>query len=70
MEKPEANIELDLSDPAKEGDDFIPPLDLKDKDEALRLVGLERTEKFTPEQYLAVRKKMVSFSNHFCHYGS
>ena len=35
-------------------------LDLGDKDEALRLVGLERAEIFTKEEYLKVRRKLVS----------
>ena len=34
-------------------------LDLDDKDEALRLVGLERAEVFTEEQYRKVRWKLV-----------
>ena len=32
-------------------------LDLRDKDEALRLVGLERTASFTEEYYRQLRRK-------------
>ena len=33
---------------------------LGDKDEALKLVGLERTEHFTEEEYQRVRRKLAS----------
>lgn len=33
---------------------------IEDKDEALRLVGLERTEVFSEEAYRQVRRKLVS----------
>ena len=33
-------------------------LDLRDKDEALRLVGLERTAEFSDEYYAKVRRKL------------
>lgn len=48
----------ELSDPEKNLS--TPSFDLDDKDEALRLVGLERAETFTNEQYLKVRRKLVS----------
>ncbi len=35
-------------------------VDLRDKDEALRLVGLERTAQFTEEYYARLRRKLVS----------
>ena len=35
-------------------------VDLRDKDEALRLVGLERTAVFTDEYYAKVKRKLVS----------
>lgn len=34
--------------------------DLEDKDEALKLVGLERTQVFSDEQYRKLRRKFVS----------
>ena len=34
-------------------------VDFRDKDEALRLVGLERTAVFTEEYYAKLRRKMV-----------
>lgn len=33
-------------------------VDFRDKDEALRFVGLERTTQFTEEQYTRLRKKL------------
>lgn len=35
-------------------------IDFGDKDEALRLVGLERTAVFTEEYYARVRRKLAS----------
>lgn len=49
----------ELSDPEKTIVDSTSSFDLNDKDEALKLVGLERAESFTEEQYLRVRQKLV-----------
>lgn len=49
-------------DPEKTADASTSSFDLDDKDEALRLVGLERTETFTEEQYRKVRWKLVGIS--------
>ena len=37
-------------------------LDFRDKDEALRLVGLERTAVFSEEYYTKLKRKLVSAS--------
>lgn len=50
----------ELRDPEKTRDASTSSFDVGDKDEALRLVGLERTELFTEEQCLRVRRKLVS----------
>lgn len=34
-------------------------IDFRDKDEALRLVGLEKASSFTEEEYNKVRRKLV-----------
>jgi MFS transporter, ACS family, allantoate permease len=47
------------NDPEKMKDASTSSFDLSEKDEALRLVGLERSETFTQEQYLKVRRKLV-----------
>lgn len=49
----------ELSDPEKTIVDSTSSFDLNDKDEALKLVGLERAESFTEEQYRRVRQKLV-----------
>ena len=57
MEKQES---VTLEDPEKVQDvSTAESFDLGDRDEALRLVGLERSETFTEEQYLRVRRKLV-----------
>ena len=59
MEKRDDVVVVD--DPEKTPDvSEAASLDLDGKDEALRLVGLERTEIFTEEQYRKVRWKLVS----------
>lgn len=58
MEKVDSTLP-ELSDPEKR-DPSTASFDLNDKDEALRLVGLERAETFTEEQYMKVRRKLVS----------
>ena len=58
----------DLADPEKTRDPSTSSFDLTDKDEALRLVGLERTESFTKEEYLAVRRKLVRFKGDGIHF--
>ena len=40
--------------------DVLTVTDISDKDEALNLVGLERTRSFTEEEYKRVRRKLVS----------
>lgn len=50
----------ELGDSEKTREPSISSFDLNDKDEALRLVGLERAETFTQEEYLRVRRKLVS----------
>ena len=50
----------DLPDPEKTIVDSTSSFDLNDKDEALQLVGLERAESFTEEQFRSVRRKLVS----------
>lgn len=49
----------ELGDPEKTREPSTSSFDLDDKDEALRLVGLERAETFTREEYLKVRRKLV-----------
>ena len=44
---------------------FTESLSLGDKDEALKLVGLERVGSFTEEQYRRVRLKLVRFHLNF-----
>lgn len=56
MEKRDAVV---VEDPEKAKEESTSSFELGDRDEALRLVGLERTEAFTPEQYLRVRRKLV-----------
>ena len=41
--------------------DAVTITNIGDKDEALNLVGLERTEVFSEDDYLRVRRKLVSF---------
>ena len=48
-----------IADPEKAREESTSSFDLGDKDEALRLVGLERSETFTEEQYRRVRRKLV-----------
>ncbi|GJE84700.1 MFS general substrate transporter [Phanerochaete sordida] len=55
MEKHDSPV---LDDPEKTVDASTSSFDLEDKDEALRLVGLERAETFTEEQYRRVRWKL------------
>ena len=62
MEKRESTV-TELTDPEKSIADSSSSLCLTDKDEALQLVGLERAENFTEEQYRRVRRKLVSISN-------
>ena len=57
--------EPELVDPEKTIVDSSSSLYLTDKDEALQLVGLERAETFTEEQYRRVRRKLVSSKFHF-----
>ena len=64
MEKREIT-EPELVDPEKTIVDSSSSLYLTDKDEALQLVGLERAETFTEEQYRRVRRKLVSSKFHF-----
>lgn len=64
MEKREIT-EPELVDPEKTIVDSSSSLCLTDKDEALQLVGLERAETFTEEQYRRVRRKLVSSKFHF-----
>ena len=59
MEKRESTA-TELTDPEKSIADSSSSLYLTDKDEALQLVGLERAESFTEEQYRRVRRKLVS----------
>ena len=54
----------ELQDPEKSRDSSSGCVDIGDKDEALRLVGLERMETFTEEQYLRVRRKLVNSTHH------
>lgn len=50
----------ELPDSEKTIVDSTSSFDLNDKDEALQLVGLERAESFTEEQFRSVRRKLVS----------
>lgn len=50
---------VDSPDPEKSREASTASFDLDDKDEALRLVGLERVETFTEEDYRRVRRKLV-----------
>ena len=47
-------------DQEKTREESTSSFELNDRDEALRLVGLERAETFTQDQYLRVRRKLVS----------
>ena len=56
-----------MSDPEKSTAEFsVDAIDDSDKDEALKLVGLERRIVYTEEQYNAVRKKLVRTTLLFC----
>ena len=57
-------VVTELRDPEKSRDSSTESVDIGDRDEALRLVGLERTETFTEEQYLRVRRKLVSLAHY------
>lgn len=56
MERQEC-LAQNLSDPEKT--ESTASLDIDDRDEALKVVGLERAETFTEEQYRKVRWKLV-----------
>ncbi len=51
-----------LDEKADESTMQISALDIEDKDEALKLVGLERTAGIDEERFLKVRRKLVSCS--------
>ena len=57
----------ELGDPEKTREPSASSFDLDDKDEALRLVGLERVESITPEEYLKLRRKLVSLHDTLVH---
>ena len=61
MSKPES-VGDNFSEKKDSEVDVLTVTDISDKDEALNLVGLERTRSFSEEEYKRVRRKLVCTS--------